>query len=107
MKGMEDAVADPDAATEIAFSRISDGGNPNFLSLEGELFRWRTEAQILTDSSGGEPIGLVHGALFEDLLQAYVDAGVLEEMPDLTGHYEEDVVAGVYDDDGRVIWPQA
>ena len=107
MKGMEDAVADPDAATEIAFSRISGGGNPNFLSLEGELFRWRTEAQILTESSAGEPIGLVHGALFEDLLQAYVDAGVLEEMPDLTGHYEEDLVAGVYDDDGTVIWPQA
>jgi NitT/TauT family transport system substrate-binding protein len=107
MKGLADAIADPDAATEIAFARITDGGNPNFLSLEGELYRWRTESQILVDSSGGEPVGLVHGALFEDLLQAYVDAGVLEEMPDLAGSYEEDLVAGVYADDGTVIWPQA
>ena len=45
MRGLADAVADPAAAAATALRAASTaGGNPNFLSPEGETFRWATDA---------------------------------------------------------------
>ncbi|MET0325992.1 MAG: ABC transporter substrate-binding protein, partial [Ilumatobacteraceae bacterium] len=48
MKGLADAVADPAAATQSAIDLVEANGNPNFLSLEGETFRWTTDSASLT-----------------------------------------------------------
>ena len=40
MRGLADAIADPAAAAAIAVELINGNGNPNFLSPEGETFRW-------------------------------------------------------------------
>ncbi len=48
MLGLDDAIADPEAAADIAVERINAGGNPNFLSPEGEAFRWTTDAALIS-----------------------------------------------------------
>ena len=64
--------------------RINGGGNPNFLSPEGEVFRWRTEAKLVTDSTpAGQPLGLPDPAGLQHEIDAYTEAGVYEEAPDL------------------------
>ena len=45
MRGLADAIADPAAAAAVAVERINGNGNPNFLSPEGETFRWATDAE--------------------------------------------------------------
>jgi NitT/TauT family transport system substrate-binding protein len=107
MRGLEDAIADPDEAATICVDRINGGGNPNFLSPEGETFRWRTEAELVVDSTPeGQPIGLPDGELLQVEVEAYTAAGSFDEVPDLTGRYSADLLAGVYDDAGQVIWPR-
>jgi len=104
MRGLADAIDDPDAATAIAVELINGNDNPNFLSPEGEEFRWRVEAELVAGTAE-----LPAGVIDPDLLQAEVDAyaavGMFgEETPDLEGTYV-DVLTEVYADDGTVIWP--
>ena len=57
MRGMEDAVADP-AAAQAAVDLINAAGNKNFLSPEGETFRWTTESGLVTQfTPKGQPVG--------------------------------------------------
>ncbi len=59
MKGLQDALADPEAAAATALARIEEGGNPNFLSPEGETFRWQTDAELLTsETPAGTGVGI-------------------------------------------------
>jgi NitT/TauT family transport system substrate-binding protein len=104
MRGLADAIDDPDAATAIAVELINGNDNPNFLSPEGEEFRWRVESELVAGTAE-----LPAGVIDPDLLQAEVDAyaavGMFgEETPDLEGTYV-DVLTEVYADDGTVIWP--
>ena len=48
MRGLADAIADPTAAAGVAVELINGNGNPNFLSPEGEVFRWETDAALVT-----------------------------------------------------------
>lgn len=106
MRGMEDAIADPDEAAAICIELINGGGNPRFLSPEGETFRWRVEAELVVDSTpDGQPIGVPDTDLLRAEVEAYTDAGSFEEVPDLTGRSSQDLIAGVYDASGAVIWP--
>jgi ABC-type nitrate/sulfonate/bicarbonate transport system substrate-binding protein len=107
LRGMEDAVADPQAAVEICVEAIEAAGNQNFLSLEGEGFRWEAElAEVVASTPDGDPVGLIDGALFEAEIAAYDAAGVFADgAPDTAGTYDEALVAGLYGDDGKVIWP--
>ena len=50
MPGLADAIADPEAAAAIAVDLINANGNPNFLSPEGETFRWAIESQLVVDA---------------------------------------------------------
>jgi ABC-type nitrate/sulfonate/bicarbonate transport system substrate-binding protein len=106
MRGLADALADPAAAAESAIALAEAGGNPSFLSLEGETFRWQTEAELLDESyADGEPPGVPD----LDLLQAEVDAYekvdlFTEELPELTEVADVELAASVYDATGHVIW---
>jgi ABC-type nitrate/sulfonate/bicarbonate transport system substrate-binding protein len=107
LKGMEDAVADPAGAVEICVAAIEAAGNQNFLSLEGESFRWEAElAEVVAGTPDGEPVGLIDGALFEAEIAAYDAAGVFPDgAPATDGTFDADLAAGLYGDDGKVIWP--
>jgi hypothetical protein len=108
MRGLEDAIADPDAAAAMCVDLINSGGNENFLSPESETFRWRTESALVVDSTpDGQPVGLPDAAILQQEVEAYTAAGTFEDVPDIAPRFTEDLLAGVYDDSGHVIWPNS
>jgi NitT/TauT family transport system substrate-binding protein len=107
MRGLADAIADPQAAADVAVALINGNGNLNFLSPEGEVFRWQTEAALITETT---PEGVGVGVPDADGLQAEVDAyaaiGLFgDTTPTIEGRFDEDLVASLYDADGAIIWP--
>jgi NitT/TauT family transport system substrate-binding protein len=106
MKGLADAVADPDAAAQAAVDLINSNGNPNFLSPEGEQYRWRTESGLVTQfTPAGEPLGAIDPAQLQAEIDAYAQIGIFEEKPSIEGSYDASLIAGVYEPDGTVVWP--
>jgi ABC-type nitrate/sulfonate/bicarbonate transport system substrate-binding protein len=106
MRGMEDAIAKPDEAVDICFAAITAGGNKAFLSDTGERYRWNKESKIVLDSTpAGEPVGLIHQADLEKLVDAYLAAGVLSVRPKIEGTFDSETIKSVYGPDGRVVWP--
>ena len=108
MRGLADALADPEAAAQSALDLAEAGGNPSFLSLEGETFRWQTDAELLRNSyADGEPYGVPDLALLQAEVDAYDEVGLFtEEVPELTDFVAIDLVASVYNEDAEVIWPR-
>lgn len=100
LRGLADAVADPAATAEAAVTLIEANGNPNFLSVEGETFRWETEASLILE---GTPEGLGLGVPDVTLLQAELDAyaavGLFGdgESPTAADYVDPQLAAGVYD----------
>ena len=77
MAGLADAIADPAAASAIAVELINGNGNPNFLSPEGETFRWETESQLIVDTTpDGADIGVPDAAVLQDELDTYAEVGL-------------------------------
>jgi NitT/TauT family transport system substrate-binding protein len=108
MRGLVDAIDDPAAASAIAIDRINGNGNPNFLSPEGEAFRWDTDAQLIVSSTPAgsfpgvpQPDELADEVAAYDAVGVYGDAGA----PPVEGRYDPDLLLGVYAPDGSVIWP--
>ncbi len=108
MRGLAVAIADPAAAATIAVDLINGNGNPNFLSPEGEAFRWTTDAQLITDTtpSDSHP-GVPDPAALAAEIAAYDAVGVYSEAgaPSIEGRFDPGLVAGLYAADGTVIWP--
>lgn len=107
LKGMEDAVADPEAAVAMAVEQIDAAGNQAYLTLEGETFRWQQEMAVMLESTPeGDPVGLVDPELFRAEYDAYVEAGVWPDgAPDFVEAFDPGPAAAAYDADGNVIWP--
>jgi len=107
LKGMEDAIADPEAAVDMSVDMIDAAGNTNFLTKEGELFRWQAElAEVQKGTPEGEPVGLIDPALFAAEYAAYVAAGVWPDgPPEDTSPFVADLAGSLYGADGKVIWP--
>lgn len=107
MRGLADALADPAAAAQIAIDLVTAGGNPNYLSPEGEAFRWETDAALLTASyADGEALGVPDLELLQAEVDAYSEVGLFPETPPaLADVVDVELVASVYDDEQQVIWP--
>lgn len=107
LKGMEDAIADPAGAVELAMARIDAAGNQAFLTLEGETYRWEQElAVVLASTPEGDPVGLIDPDLFRAEYDAYVAAGVWPDgAPEYLEAFDAAVAAKAYAEDGTVIWP--
>ena len=106
LRGLADALADPEAAAESAIALAEAGGNPSFLSLEGEIFRWQTEVGLLEDSyADGEPVGVPDLELLQAEVDAYEEVDLFtEELPDLTEVADVELATSVYDASGHVVW---
>jgi NitT/TauT family transport system substrate-binding protein len=106
MKGLADAIADPQAATQTAVDLVEANGNPSFLSLEGESFRWATDSASLTaETPPGTGIGIPDPELLQAELDAYAAVGLFGgTAPDAAPFILAAPIAGVYDGD-TVIWP--
>jgi len=108
MKGLADAIADPDAAATSAVALINSPGNPNFLSPVGEQFRWHTESGLVKQfTPAGQGVGEIDPKLLQAEVDAYAKIGIFEHTPTIEGSYDQDLIAGVYDPSGAVIWPQS
>lgn len=108
MRGLADAIADPAAAAATAFGRAEASGNPAFLSIEGETFRWSTDAAAIVASTPADsPIGAPVAEELEAQIAAYDAVGYFGEdgPPAVEGRFDPELVAGLYDDSGVVIWP--
>lgn len=107
MLGLADAIADPAAASKIALAMIDGNGNPNFLSPEGETFRWQTESKIVTDTTpSGKPVGLPDAAALQAEVDAYAAIGLFGgKAPDISKRFDTAILTAIYDPTGKVIWP--
>ena len=107
MKGLADAIADPAAATATAVEFINGNGNPNYLSADGEAFRWKTEAGLVTSTTpAGQPIGLPDAKLLQAEVDAYTKAGVFTDaIPPIDGRFDPSVITAISGPDGSVVWP--
>ncbi len=107
MLGLADAIADPEAAANTAVELINAGGNPNFLSPEGEVFRWTTDAALITElTPEGVGFGVPDAALLQTELDTYAATGLFgdDETPDAASVLGLDIMASIYDGP-TVIWP--
>lgn len=110
MKGLSDAIANPDEAANICVEAITAGGNPNYLSPEGEKFRWGTEAALIKSlTPAGVGFGTPDEASLLAEVAAYAEAGVYGDAgtPSTDGRVDASVLAGIFNADGSVIWPTA
>ena len=104
---MEDAIADPEAAVAMSVDMIDAAGNQNFLTKEGEMFRWQAElAEVLEGHAGGRAGRADRsGAVRRRVRGLRRRRRVARRRP--RGHepFDADLAAGLYGADGKVIWP--
>lgn len=107
MRGLADAIADPDAATEVAVGLINAGGNAMFLSPEGERARWKVESAIITEYSTQQlPAGVLDIDRLRTEVETYASIGLFDGLPpDISTLVAPDLVKRLYDASGTVIWP--
>ena len=108
MKGLADALADPEGAANIAVDMINANGNAAFLTPDGEIARWGAESKLVAASTtvSNLPIGVPDIKLLETEVKTYADIGLFDgQVPDLTTLVDTKLVQDVYDSSGQVIWP--
>ena len=102
MQGLADALADPAAATQTAVDLVEANGNPSFLSLEGESYRWETDSALLQTQTPDGDYGVPDLTALQAELDAYAAVGLFGgTAPDAAEFALVDPIAGVYDDTGR------
>ena len=107
MRGLADAIADPEAAANMAVELINSGGNPNFLSPEGEVFRWTTDAALISElTPAGTGFGVGNVDALQNELDTYAQVGLFGDADTPTAtDYLSDILDRIYDADAMVIWP--
>jgi ABC-type nitrate/sulfonate/bicarbonate transport system substrate-binding protein len=108
MRGLADAVADPDAAAAIAVGYINANGNAMFLSPEGETARWGVESKLVVDTNSATALGVPEIDQLTNEVTTYAEIGLFDgTAPDVTAYVDSALIAGVYAEDRTVVWPSA
>jgi ABC-type nitrate/sulfonate/bicarbonate transport system substrate-binding protein len=107
MLGLADAIADPKAAANTAVDLINSGGNPNFLSPDGEVFRWSTDAALISElTPPGTGFGVADVDALQSELDTYAEVGLFGDAETPTAaEFLSDILERIYDADATVIWP--
>ena len=106
LMGMADAIADPPGAVALSVKQINAAGNSNFLTQEGETFRWTAELAEVQKGTTSGPVGVIDPAQFMAEVDAYNEAGIFKAgKPATVGTYNADLAKSLYGADGKVIWP--
>jgi ABC-type nitrate/sulfonate/bicarbonate transport system substrate-binding protein len=107
MLGLADAIADPEAAANTAVDLINSGGNPNFLSPDGEVFRWSTDAALISElTPPGTGFGVADVEALQNELDTYAEVGLFGDAETPTAaDFLSDILERIYDADATVIWP--
>ena len=107
MRGLADAVADPEAAAAIAVGYINANGNAMFLSPEGETARWGVESKLVVDTNADTALAVPQLDLLKNEVDTYATIGLFGGTPpDITPYVHTDLIDGVYAADRTVIWPK-
>jgi len=109
MRGLDTAIADPEAAANTAVELINAGGNPNFLSPEGEVFRWTTDAATITAlTPEGTPFGMPDIETLQNELDTYAETGLFgdDDTPGAADVVGLDLMERIHDG-SVVIWPSS
>ena len=109
MRGLDTAIADPEAAANTAVELINAGGNPNFLSPEGEVFRWTTDAATITAlTPEGTPFGMPDIESLQNELDTYAETGLFgdDDTPEAADVVGLDLMERIHDG-SVVIWPSS
>ena len=79
------------------------------MSPEGETARWGVEAKLVSESTASDlPIGVPDPKLLENEVTTYADIGLFDgRVPEIETLINLTLVAGLYDDNAKVIWPSA
>ena len=107
MRGLGTAIDDPEAAANTAVELINAGGNPNFLSPEGEVFRWATDAATITElTPSGTPFGTPDIDSLQVELDTYAETGLFGDgdVPDASDVVDIELMERIHDG-ATVIWP--
>ena len=103
LHGLQDAIADPEAAVDIAVARLAAGAS---LTEDGERFRWRIESDMVASSTpAGEIPGLIDPDVLEAVIDAHTEAGVFATRPDTAGTYDAELARRLLNPDGTLAWP--
>jgi NitT/TauT family transport system substrate-binding protein len=106
MRGLADAVTDPQAAADIAVGYINANGNAMFLSPDGERARWAVDSRIVTETNARTPLGVPEPDLLVAEVTSYADIGLFGgTAPDVGRYVDVRLVAAVYDSSDVVVWP--
>ena len=109
MRGLATAIDDPEAAANTAVELINAGGNPNFLSPEGEVFRWTTDAATITAlTPEGTPFGMPDIETLQNELDTYAETGLFgdDDTPGAADVVGLDLMERIHDG-SVVIWPSS
>jgi NitT/TauT family transport system substrate-binding protein len=109
MKGLADALADPEAAANIAVDMINANGNASHLSADSEIARWNVESKLVSNSTASDlPIGVPDPDLLQNEVNTYAGIGLFDgQVPDITTILNTTLVKSLYDDSKKVIWPKS
>lgn len=106
MRGLADAVADPEAAADIAVGYINANGNAMFLSPDGERARWAVDAGIVADTNARTALGVPEPDMLADEVRAYAAIGLFGgTAPPIEQYIDAGPIGRVYGNDNTVIWP--
>ncbi len=106
MRGLADAVSDPQAAADIAVGYINANGNAMFLSPDGERARWAVDSRIVTETNARTALGVPEPDLLVAEVTSYADIGLFGgTAPSVDRYVDVALAAGVYDTSKIVVWP--
>lgn len=108
LRGLISAIADPEAAAGAAVDLVVAGGNPNFLSPEGEVFRWGTEAELISSRTApGTAPGTPDPSALQNEVDRYGEVGFFGDRPapSVDALVDATLARSVTAADGSVIWP--
>ncbi len=105
-KGYSDAVRDPAGAVSISIKEINAAGNQNYLTQDGETYRWQQESAIVGRGSPADgTVGLIDPGRFQNEVDSYAEAGVFSAgTPKTDGTYDPSVATGLYQNN-TLVWP--
>lgn len=106
MLALADAIDDPEAAANASLALINSGGNPNYLSPEGEVFRWTTDAALIRElTPAGTGFGVPDVDALQNELDTYGKVGLFgDEATPSAEDYLSELLDRIYDG-ATVIWP--
>ena len=106
MRGLADAIADPEMATDVSMTAINSNGGA--FGRDGELARWKAESTLIKNSSTpAAPPGALDVPALTKELETLAAIGLFDgQVPLLDSLIDVALVSRLYDSTGTVIWPK-